>query len=105
MIKIEEQVILTEEQLLNEIKEFIKEDSDDPKILATVKSLKCAAEQYIKNAGVKDSVSYDNALYKLIVQMLVSHWYENRNILVIGSISKEMEISFKSIILQLRNVV
>lgn len=105
MIIIEENTLTPEEQLLSEIKEFITDDSDDPKTIALIKSLKVAAEEYVKGSGVNNStINYENSLYKLAIMMLISHWYENRNIVAVGTITKEMEISFKSIVIQLRNI-
>lgn len=105
MIKIEEQILTPEEQLLLDIKEFIIDDSDDPQTLILIKTLKSAAEEYIKGLGVNStSINYENSLYKLAVMMLISHWYENRSIVAVGTITKEMEISFKSIVIQLRNI-
>lgn len=95
----------TEAGLLIEIKDFIKEDSTDKNVETLILSLKGAAEEYIKSSGVnKDAVDYNNKLYKLAVMMLVGHWYDNRGIVVVGTITKEMEISFNSIIVQLRTI-
>ncbi len=105
MIKIKEPILTPEEKLLLDIKEFIADDSDDLQTLMLIRTLKSAAEEFIKGLGVNSSsINYENSLYKLAVMMLISHWYENRNIVAVGTITKEMEISFKSIVIQLRNI-
>lgn len=80
---------------LREIKDFLRIDfdEDDDYIL----SLKSAAESYLKNAGIV--VSYSNSLYILAIKLLVSHWYENRE--VIGN-DKKMAYSLCNIITQLK---
>lgn len=83
---------------LSEIKLYLRIDSDDEDALLT--TLKTAAEAYLLNAGVRQT--YDNKLYCLVVQMLVGHWYENRNTVLIGSISKTLEYSLSAIITQLK---
>lgn len=80
------------------IKGYLKIDTDDEDILIT--SLQKAAEEYLTNAGVIKN--YTKELYKLAVLMLISHWYENRRIVVVGSISKEIEMSLSPLILQLK---
>lgn len=98
-------VLPTEAELLIEIKDFIKEDSNDTNVDTLIKTLKSAAEEFIKSSGVNnDAVDYNNKLYKLAVMMLVGHWYDNRGIVVVGTITKEIEISFNSIVIQLRNI-
>lgn len=81
---------------LTEIKEFLRVDFDEDDIL--IGSLKLAAETYIKNAGSKIS-SYENALYKLAVLLLIAHWYENRE--VIGTDSK-LAYSLQCLLMQLQ---
>jgi uncharacterized phiE125 gp8 family phage protein len=38
------------------------------------------------------------AMAKQAIKMLVAHWYENRETVLIGTISKELELSYKAII-------
>lgn len=78
---------------LAEIKLFLRIDSDDEDTLLT--NLKAAAEAYLLNAGVTQT--YPDNLYKLAVQMLITHWYETRG----EGVSKDLEFSLKRIILQL----
>ncbi|WP_337528048.1 head-tail connector protein [Zhenhengia sp.] len=80
----------------------VEDDEDDAVIMMQIK----AASSYLKNAGIKiEEVKKnpdDYELYKLAVCMLVGHWYENRGAILIGSISKEIEHSLTSIIVQLK---
>lgn len=104
MTKVKQEVN-PEVELKNSLKQYLKveEDDDDPIITLQMK----AAFSYMKNAGVKveeakkDVDHYE--LYKLAVFMLVGHWYENRGTVLVGSISKELEHSLTSIIIQLRS--
>lgn len=79
---------------LEEIKMYLRVDfSEDDKFIL---SLQGAAEEYLKNAGIK--VEYENNLYKTAVKMLISNWYNNRD--VIGR-NDTLSIMFKSIVSQL----
>ena len=55
--------------------------------------------QYV--AGVADA-SVDPRV-KMAVRMLVAHWYENRETVAVGSITKEIEFSFKNLLAQIWN--
>jgi uncharacterized phage protein (predicted DNA packaging) len=83
---------------IEEIKEFLKLDSSEDDSLIT--GLQLAAEEYLKNAGV--TKNYSSELYKLVIKILISHWNENRTAVVIGSISKTLEFSLNSMIIQLQ---
>ena len=86
---------------LQELKDYLREDTEDED--KTIKSFQTAAEEYLTNAGVvKD---YNKSLYKLAIKMLVSHWHENRRIVIIGSTtktSKEIEMTLSPIVSQLK---
>lgn len=83
---------------IEEIKLFLRIDDNSEDTL--IESFKSAAEEYLENAGViKD---YSKELYKLAIKLLVSHWYENRDSVLIGSISKKLEYSLNSILIQLQ---
>jgi len=83
---------------LEEIKKYLKVDGNDEDDLLL--GLQGAAEEYLVNAGViKD---YTKNLFKIAIKLLISHWYENRNAVVVGSISKNMEFSLSNIIIQLK---
>lgn len=81
---------------LTEIKDFLRVDYDEDDILIT--TLKLTAETYIKNSSSKIS-SYENALYKLAILMLIGHWYENRE--VIGT-DEKLAYSLQCLLMQLR---
>lgn len=83
---------------LEEIKQFLRIDGDEDDTL--IKSLQLAAEEYLSNAGAIKS--YDRELYKLAVKLLISHWYENRDAVLVGSISKPLEFSLNCMIIQLQ---
>lgn len=62
-----------------------------------VEQLLSAADEYLENAG---AVIKEGALYQLAVNMLVSHWYDNRAL--IGTVGGELAYSVKHILLQLK---
>lgn len=82
--------------MLQEIKNYARLDIDEDDIL--LNSLIESAELYLKNAGVKNT---KDDLYFLALKMLVLHWYENRESVLVGSISKKLEFSLSNIITQL----
>lgn len=81
---------------LEELKLYLRIDGteDDDLLIA----LQDGAVDYLKNAGVAES---SNALYGLAVKLLVSHWYENRISVAIGSTTKQLEYSLQAIMAQL----
>lgn len=83
---------------LEELKLYLRVDSEDENSL--ISELQLGAEEYLLNAGVNKD--YTKKLYKLAVKLLVNHWYDNRDSVLIGSISKSMEFSLASIITQLK---
>lgn len=82
---------------IDDIKKYLRIDYDDEDSLLS--SLNNAAEQYLYNSG---AINLQGPLYDLAIKMLISHWYENRVAVNIGSISKELEFSLNSIITQLK---
>lgn len=64
-----------DEDLLEEVKEFLRVDGDTDDNLIT--SLILSANRFIKNA-TNPNVDTDTELYKTALKMLVAHWYENR---------------------------
>ncbi|CAI3699711.1 conserved hypothetical protein [Clostridium neonatale] len=82
---------------LDEIKLYLRIDTDDEDELLS--SLQLSAEEYLLNAGIEKD--YEKQLYKLAVKLLISNWYENRNPVLTGSISKKLEYSLQHIIAQL----
>ena len=49
-------------------------------------------------AAGHSSVSAVPALAKQAIKLLVAHWYENPEAILVGSISKELELSYRAII-------
>lgn len=81
---------------LKEIKEFLRVDFDEDDAL--IGSLKLSAESYIKNAG-SNTNDYANSIYKLAVLMLISHWYENREVIGTG---EKLAYSLECLLMQLQ---
>jgi len=82
---------------LEELKIYLRIDGQEDDGL--INGLLLAAKEYLKNAGTAVEIG---DLYELAVKLLVSHWYENRNTVLVGSISKELEFALTTIITQLR---
>ncbi|MWC26638.1 phage gp6-like head-tail connector protein [Paenibacillus sp. MMS18-CY102] len=61
---------------LEAVKGYLRIDFDDDDVI--IDGFISAAKQYLINAGVPDQP--DNELYKLVVNMMVSMFYENRNV-------------------------
>lgn len=57
-----------------------------------------AAKEYLANAGVRER---ESALYDQAVYMLAMHWYDNRNVDIIGQVRGEVSHGLQSIIHQL----
>lgn len=85
--------------MLEEAKNYLRIDGSEEDIFLT--SLIFAAKEFIKNS-VGITLDETNELQKLAVFLLVSHWYENRQSVLIGSISKDLEFSLSSILSQMR---
>ncbi|KXZ40013.1 uncharacterized phage protein (possible DNA packaging) [Alkalithermobacter thermoalcaliphilus JW-YL-7 = DSM 7308] len=82
---------------VDEVKDFLKIDHEYDNQL--IYSLIIAAENYIKNAtGIEFDDS--NELAKLAVKILVSHWYENREINT--DKSSKLSFSIDAILTQLK---
>jgi uncharacterized phage protein (predicted DNA packaging) len=86
--------------MLTEVKEYLRLDVVDTEEDTFLLSLVDVAKTYVKNATGK-TVNEANATHKLAVLMLVTHWYENRNSVIIGQITKSLEYSLKSILFQM----
>ncbi|WP_410496487.1 head-tail connector protein [Cellulosilyticum sp. ST5] len=61
---------------LDEVKSFLRIDDSTEDELIT--GLMLASEEYLLGAGIEKD--YKKEIYKLTVKMLISNWYENRNI-------------------------
>ncbi|MBE6043546.1 MAG: phage gp6-like head-tail connector protein [Clostridium thermopalmarium] len=80
---------------LDELKLFLRVDGEEEDEL--IQGLQLAAEEYLINAGVNKD--YSKELYKLAVKLLVTHWYNNRE--VTGKADR-LAFSLDTIILQLK---
>lgn len=86
---------------IEDIKLYCRIDED---VDQELQELQQAAEVYIENAvDAKDKLNYDNKVYRLLVLMLVNHWYNNRDLVVIGTTTADLPISFRSLMQQLQS--
>lgn len=85
---------------IEEIKTYCRIDED---VDQELQELQQAAEVYIENAvDAKAQLTYDNKVYRLLVLMLVNHWYNNRDLVVIGTITADLPVGFRSLMQQLQ---
>lgn len=80
---------------IDDLKQYLRIDSDYDDVL--IDSLLIAAEEYLSNNGI--TKNYEKQLYKLAVKLLVSHWYENREVLGKGD---NLKFSLNAILMQLK---
>jgi uncharacterized phage protein (predicted DNA packaging) len=83
--------------MLEELKGYLRLDMSYIDEDIFLDSLVIAAKAYIKTSTGK-IVDEANQLHKLAVFMLCTHWYENRNIVIVGSITKTLEYGLSSIL-------
>ena len=84
---------------IEDIKTYCRIDENED---VELQELQQAAEVYIENAvDAKDKLNYDNKVYRLLVLMLVNHWYNNRDLVVIGTTTADLPIGFRSLMQQL----
>ncbi|MFH5182930.1 head-tail connector protein [Paenibacillus sp. TAB 01] len=67
--------------MIDELKVYLRIDLDATEEDALLQGLIGAAKIQIKAATGKD-IDETNEIHKLAVYMLVTHWYENRNVIV-----------------------
>lgn len=85
---------------LEEIKTFCRIDGDaDDAQLADV--MLPAAIAYITNAVDNKELSEENRVYKMAILVLINHWYNNRDIVNIGTV-EEMPQLFRNLMMQLQ---
>jgi uncharacterized phage protein (predicted DNA packaging) len=87
---------------IDEMKEYLRIDSDDNDL--EIANFIETAEIYLTNAGcvLLGPDEKANNLAKLAVKILVSHWYENREVEKIGTSVAKLGFSLDSIITQLK---
>lgn len=83
---------------LTEVKLFLKVDHEEEDEF--IQGLQLSAEEYLTNAGIKKD--YNKELYKLAIKMLISHWYDNRSVELIGKNSSKISFGLGNILLQLK---
>lgn len=83
---------------LEDLKLFLRIDDDEEDTL--IEGLRIGAEEYLTNAGIKKD--YSKELYKLAIKILVSHWYENRNIETVGKNVSKIAFGLDTILIQLK---
>lgn len=94
--------------LLDELKEYLRIDGDEED--TTLSSFIFAAQDFLKDAGVKQPKDYylivDGkdvfARHRLAIMMLATHWYENRTIYANGNTKNEVPYGVQTLILQLK---
>lgn len=87
---------------LEEAKSWLRIDYDDDD--TDIEMLIDSAKEYIKNA-TNPNINTESKLFNLAMRMLIQHWYDNRSAVLIGSISKSLELSLNSILIQINNDV
>lgn len=65
---------------LEEVKTWLREDSDEPIVIQQIELIMAAAETYLKNATGREYTA-KNSLAKLYCMVLVADWYENRELI------------------------
>lgn len=86
---------------IDDIKTYCRIDED---VDQELQELQQAAEAYIENAvDAKDKLNCDNKVYRLLVLMLVNHWYNNRDLVVIGTTTVDLPVGFRSLMQQLQS--
>ncbi|SDY84620.1 head-tail connector protein [Thermoactinomyces sp. DSM 45892] len=82
---------------IKDMKTFLKIDHDDED--AIIEGMILAGREFIRNAA--GEVNESSELYKLCLKLLVTHWFDNRNIFINGWVN-EVPFSLKAMIYQLQ---
>lgn len=88
---------MADELLLNEVKQYLRIELDWTEEDNLLSSFINAAKSYVKNATGK-TVDATKEIHKLAIYLLVTHWYENRE--VVGKADK-LAFSLDSILMQI----
>lgn len=87
---------------LEEIKLYLKIDGEYENIL--LESMKITAEEYLLGAGIQKD--YEKKTYRLVVLMLIAHWYTNRSVInENGKVQIEIPFGIRPLIQQLQFTV
>jgi len=81
------------------IKDYLRVSGTDEDTL--IIALETAAHEYLENIGIPAAANSTKELYLLAVKFLVAHWFDNRNTVIVGTISKELEFTLTAITTQL----
>lgn len=84
---------------LEQAKSFLRMEHSEDDVF--ISSLILTSESFIKNATSLHANPSTNE-FQLAQLLLIVHWYENRNIVIIGKISKSMEYALDSLLFQIR---
>ncbi|MDO7487040.1 head-tail connector protein [Peribacillus frigoritolerans] len=85
---------------LNEMKQYLRLEVADVAEDALLNALLLTAEEYIKNAtGFKFETNVPETA-KLIVRLLVSHWFENRAVVTSSNLNK-IDFTVNALLMQL----
>ncbi len=82
---------------LPEAKQYLRLEDDYTDEDTTIQSLIDSAEKYLLNAGC--TLIPDDTVAKLAIEMLVSHWYENRETIGKGN---KLAFGLQNLIAQLK---
>lgn len=84
---------------LEETKLWLREDNEDPEVKKQISMLISSAENYLKNAtGIE--YNSENKLAKLFCLILITDWYENRE-LIGHKVSDKVRFTVQSMLAQL----
>ncbi len=84
---------------IGEVKGYLRIDDDYTEEDINLNLMIGAAEQYLKNATGKE-FDENNKLAKLVCLILITDWYENRD--MIGKASEKVRYSIQSCLIQLQ---
>ncbi len=85
---------------LAETKLWLREDSEDPQVMQQIKLLIDSAEEYLENATGRKFTS-KNSQAKLFCLVLVTDWYENRE-LIGQRVTEKVRFTVQSMLAQLQ---
>lgn len=86
---------------LDELKLYLRLDATDTTEDSLLTSLNATAEEYLKNAtGFTFSTDVPE-MAKMIIKLLVAHWYENREVVSSSYNNEKVHFTVESLINQL----